>query len=314
MRILILGAGGIGGYFGGRLVEAGADVTFLVRSERQKLLRHAGLVIRSPVGDAQLEVRTIAPYETADRFDIVIIACKAYDLAGTEPILAPHLDHGALLLPMLNGMAHIDWARDRFGHGRVVGGVSLCSTTINTAGEIVHLNDAAQLVFGTMADQPNRAEIDPVLDALLAACKPAKFASKRVDPIDQALWDKWVMLATLAGMTTLMRASVGDIVGTKEGSELMAEFLEEAIAVATESEYPPTAESLTRMRKLLFDPKSSFTASMLRDMEAGGPIEGEHIIGDMYRRARDLGLDERLLRVSHCHLQAYDARRKRERS
>ena len=312
MRILILGAGGIGGYFGGRLVEAGADVTFLVRSARQKLLRHAGLIIRSPVGDAKLEVRTIAPYETDTRFDVVIVACKAYDLVGTEPMLQPHLDHGALLLPLLNGMAHIDWARDRFGHGRVIGGVSLCSTTINAEGEIVHLNDAAQLVFGSMADQPNHSEIDPVLDALLALCKPAKFVSKRVDPIDQALWDKWVMLATLAGMTTLMRGAVGDVVATKEGAELMAEFLEETIAVATESEYPPTPESRARMRKLLFEQGSTFTASMLRDMEAGGPTEGEHIIGDMYHRARDLGLDERLLRVAYCHLQAYEARRKRQ--
>lgn len=313
MRILILGAGGVGGYFGGRLVEAGADVTFLVRSARQELLRHAGLVIRSPVGDVKLEVRTIAPYESDERFDIVIVACKAYDLAGTEPMLQPHLDRGALLLPLLNGMAHIDWARDRFGHGRVVGGVTLCSTTINAEGEIVHLNDAAQLVFGSMADQPNHAEIDPVLDALLATCKPAKFASKRVDPIDQALWDKWVMLATLAGMTTLMRAPVGDIVATKEGAELMAEFLAETTAVATESEYPPAPESLARMRKLLFEPGSTFTASMLRDMEANGPTEGEHIIGDMYHRGRDMGLDARLLRVAYCHVQAYETRHKREK-
>jgi 2-dehydropantoate 2-reductase len=312
MRILILGAGGIGGYFGGRLVESGADVTFLVRSARQKLLRHAGLVIRSPLGDAQLEVRTIAPYETDQRFDIVIVACKAYDLSGTEPMLQPHLDHGALLLPLLNGMAHIDWARDRFGHGRVVGGVSLCSTTISAAGEIVHLNDAAQLIVGSMSDQPNHTEVDPVLDALLATCKPAKFTSKRVDPIDQALWDKWVMLATLAGMTTMMRAAIGDIVATKEGAELMAEFLEETMGVATESEYPPAPESLARMRKLLFEPGSKFTASMLRDMEAGGPTEGDHIIGDMYHRARDMGLDARLLRAAYCHLQAYEARRKRE--
>ena len=310
MRILVVGAGAIGGYFGGRLVEVGADVTFLVRSERQKLLRTAGLIIRSPVGDAKLEVRTIAPYETDNRFDIVTVACKAYDLVGTEPMLQPHLDHGALLLPLLNGMAHIDWARDRFGHGRVVGGVSLCSTTINAEGEIVHLNDAAQLIFGSMADQPTRTEIDPVLDALLEACKPAKFASRRVDPIDQALWDKWVMLATLAGMTTLMRAAVGDIVGTKEGAELMAEFLEETIGVATESEYPPSAESLARMRKLLFDPSSTFTASMLRDIEVGNPTEGEHIIGDMYRRAHEMGLDTHLLRTAFCHLQAYEARRK----
>src|SRR5690348_14926661 len=117
------------------------------------------------------------------------------------------------------------------------------------------------------------------------------------------------MLATLAGMTTLMRASIGEILATKSGSDLMAEFLEETIAVATEAEYPPSEEFLKHARGLLFDKNSSFTASMLRDMEAGGPIEGEQIIGDMYRRARDAGLDAHLLRVAYCHLQAYEVRR-----
>lgn len=311
MRILILGAGGIGGYFGGRLVEAGADVTFLVRSERRNLLKEQGLTIHSPAGDAQLDVRTIGADETDQHFDIAIVTCKSYDLSKTEPVLQPVVDHGALVLPLLNGMAHIDWARDRFGHGRVVGGVCQCSTTIGADGAIEHLNAFARLSFGTFADQPNHSEVDPVLDDLLAACKPAKFKSAREDPIDQALWDKWVMLATLAGMTTLMRAPVGDIIATKEGSELMAEFLAEATAVADQSEYPPAAETLDQMRKILFEPGSTFTSSMLRDMEAGGPTEGEHIIGDMYHRARDMGLDARLLRVAYSNLQAYEARRKR---
>src|SRR5581483_11925397 len=129
MRILVLGAGGVGGYFGGRLAEAGADVTFLVRPKRAELLRENGLVIKSPAGNATLEVRTIGAGEEAGRFDVALLACKAYDLAGTEPALAPHIDNGALLLPLLNGMAHIDWARDRFGHGRVIGGTCECSTT-----------------------------------------------------------------------------------------------------------------------------------------------------------------------------------------
>src|SRR5262249_17846137 len=99
------------------------------------------------------------------------------------------------------------------------------------------------------------------------------------------------------------------IMTTKGGSDLMAEFLEEAIGVATEAEYPPSEEFLKHVRGLLFDRNSGFTASMLRDMEAGGPIEGDHIIGDMYRRARDAGLDAHLLRVAYCHLQAYEVHR-----
>jgi 2-dehydropantoate 2-reductase len=311
MRILVLGAGGVGGYFGGRLAEAGADVTFLVRPKRARLLRERGLVIKSPAGDAEIAVKTMAAGEEHGRFDVAILACKAYDLADTEPALFPHVDNGALLLPLLNGMAHIDWARDRFGHGRVVGGTCECSTTLDADGTIRHLNQFARLTFGGFAEQPNSSEIDPVLDDFAAAAANAKFTSRRADPIDQALWDKWVMLATMAGMTTLMRASVGEILATQDGDDLMAELLEETIAVATESEYPPAPETVANMRKLLFAKGSNFTASMLRDMEAGHPIEGDHIIGDMYRRGREMGLDTHLLRTALCHLQAYEARRKR---
>lgn len=309
MRILILGAGGTGGYFGGRLVEAGADVTFLVRPERQARIRANGLVIKSPAGNATLQVQTLLAGEAARKFDIVLVTCKAYDLDTALAAIEPHVEAGALALPIMNGMAHNDRMRERLGHGRVVGGICQCSTTLNAAGEIEHLNAVARMVFGAFADQPNHLEVDPVLDDLLAATSQANFGSRRADPIDQQLWDKWVMLATLAGMTTLMRASVGEIMTTRGGSDLMAEFLEETIAVATEAEYPPAADYLKNVRGLLFDKNSGFTASMLRDMEAGGPIEGEHIIGDMYRRAREAGLDAHLLRVAYCHVQAYEARR-----
>jgi 2-dehydropantoate 2-reductase len=309
MRILILGAGGTGGYFGGRLVESGADVTFLVRPERARLLKENGLVIKSPVGNAELQVATLQAGERARKFDVVLVTCKAYDLDSALDAIWPHVDDGALALPIMNGMAHNDRMRERLGHGRVVGGICQCSTTVNAFGEIEHLNPMARMVFGAFADQPNHLEIDPVLDDLLAVTSKANFTSRRADPIDQNLWDKWVMLATLAGMTTLMRASVGEIMSTKGGHDLMAEFLEEAIAVATEAEYPPSQDYLKSVKGLLFDRNSGFTASMLRDMEAGGPIEGEHVIGDMYRRARDAGLDAHLLRTAYCHVQAYEARR-----
>jgi 2-dehydropantoate 2-reductase len=307
MRILILGAGGTGGYFGARLLESGADVTFLVRAERARLLKENGLVVRSPAGNAELQVNTILAGEPARKFDIVLVTCKAYDLDGATVAIEPHVDAGAIALPIMNGMAHNDHLRERLGHGRVVGGVARCSTTVNALGEIEQLNSIAQLIVGAFADQPNRLEVDPVLDEFLGVAAKAAFKSRRADPIDQSLWDKWVMLATLAGMTTLMRASVGEIMATRNGAELMAEFLEESIAVATEAEYPPAPEYLKSIREALFDRSSNFTASMLRDMEAGGPIEGEHIIGDMYRRARDAGLDAHLLRVAYCHLQAYEA-------
>jgi 2-dehydropantoate 2-reductase len=312
MRILILGAGGTGGYFGGRLVESGADVTFLVRPERAGRIKENGLVIKSPLGNAELQVKTLQAGEDTRPFDLVLVTCKAYDLKSATEAIEPHVDAGALALPIMNGMAHNEYMRERLGHGRVVGGIAQISATINAFGEVEHLNQVARLVFGAFADQPNHLEVDPVLDDFLAVTSKANFTSKRADPIDQNLWEKWVMLATLAGMTTLMRASVGEIMATKGGSDLMAEFLEEAIAVATEAEYPPSEDYLKNARGLLFDRNSSFTASMLRDMEAGGPIEGDHVIGDMYRRARDAGLDAHLLRVAYCHLQAYEVHRTKQ--
>ncbi|HEY4163571.1 MAG TPA: ketopantoate reductase family protein [Dongiaceae bacterium] len=320
MRILVLGAGAIGGYFGGRLAEAGVDVTFLVRPQRAKRLAKHGLVIKSPAGDAHLKVKTIGahdhlPFETdaGEPFDVVLVTCKAYDLDDAIETIAPHVDAGAIALPVLNGMAHIDRLRDRLGHGRVVAGVCQIPARMNEDGEIEHLDSMARMVFGRLHDQPNAIEVDPVLDALTVATLRAKFSSKRIDPIDQTLWDKWVMLATLAGMTTLMRGSIGAIMATRDGSALMEDFLQETIAVAAKSGYPPSAEYLAAIRKLLFDPNSSFTASMLRDLEAGKRVEAEHIIGDMLRRAVGFGTEHRLLRAAFCHLQTYEARQKKEK-
>jgi 2-dehydropantoate 2-reductase len=319
MRILVLGAGAIGGYFGGRLAEAGIDVTFLVRPARAKALAKHGLVIKSPAGDAKLKVKTIGahdhlPFETDAGlpFDVVLVTCKAYDLDDAIEAITPHVDAGAIALPVLNGMAHIDRLRDRLGHGRVVAGACQIPAVMNANGEIEHLDSMARMVFGRLHDQPNALEVDPVLDALTVATLRAKFSSKRIDPIDQNLWDKWVMLATLAGMTTLMRGSVGAIMAARDGRALMEEFLQEAIAVATKSGYPPSADYLAAIRKLLFDENSSFTASMLRDLEAGRRVEAEHIVGDLLRRAQAFGTEHRLLGAAYCHLQVYETRSAKE--
>jgi len=310
MRILILGAGGTGGYFGGRLVEAGADVTFLVRSARQELLRRAGLVIRSPMGDANVERRTIAPYETDNRFDIVIVACKAYDLAGTEPMLAPHLDHGALLLPLLNGMAHINMLRQRFGKDRVLGGLCGIFVTLSAEGEVVQLEwPPPRLSFGRFRDQIERNVLEEPARAIEQMMGKANFISKRVEPIEQGLWDKWVVLAAMAAGTCLMRGSIGSIVAASEGATIMEELVAEAASVARAAGYGPSDQHLTASRGILTAAGSDLTASMLRDVQKGGPTEGEHIVGDLLRRARELGVATPLLRVANAHLQTYEAER-----
>lgn len=311
MKVLFLGAGGVGGYFGGRLVEAGGDVTFQVRPNRAQHLAAHGLVIKSPLGDAKLPVQTIERAAGSGPFDLVIVSCKAYDLTLAIEAIAAHVEAGAIVLPLLNGMRHHDDLRQRFGPERTIGGMCQIETTLSPDGEIVHKSQFARMVFGSFEEYPPSARVQQVISDFAALAETANFSSKLMDPVDQALWDKWVMIGTLAGITTLMRGAAGDVMATREGRELIEELLQEAISVANESGYPPSADYLANARKLLMAPGSAFMASMLRDLEKGGAIEADHIIGDMYRRAHEAGHDANVLRMVYCHLQTYEARRAR---
>lgn len=311
MKILILGAGGVGGYFGGRLIEAGGDVTFQVRPARAQSLAANGLVIKSPLGNATLPVKTIEHADGAGPFDLVIVSCKAYDLTPTIEAIAPHVAAGAIVLPLLNGMRHNDDLRARFGPEQMAGGMCQIETTLSDAGEILHKSQFARLVFGPFEEYPATPRAQQVISDFAALCGSANFSAKLLDPVDQALWDKWVMIGTLGGITCLMRGAAGDVMAAREGRELIEELLQEATSVAAENGYPPSADYLANVRKRLMVPGSTFMASMLRDLERGGQIEADHIIGDMYRRAHESGHDANVLRMVYCHLQTYEARRAR---
>ncbi|WP_374384546.1 2-dehydropantoate 2-reductase [Dongia sp.] len=312
MKILILGAGGVGGYFGGRLIEAGGDVTFQVRPARARSLAEKGLVIKSSQGDATLPVKTIEVAEGSGPFDLVLLSCKAYDLGTAVDAVAPHVAAGAVLLPLLNGMRHHDDLRARFGPEPLIAGVAQIETTLSPTGEILHKSDFARIVFGSLGDYPPTPRAQTVLSDFARIASSANFSSRLMDPVDQALWEKWMMIGTLAGITCLMRGATGDVMAAKEGRELTEELLQEAIAVATEHGYPPSPEWLGGARKLLMTHGSTFMASMLRDIEKGNAIEADHIIGDMYRRAHEAGHDANVLRLVYCHLQTYEARRARK--
>lgn len=311
MRILVLGAGAVGGYFGGRLVQAGGDVTFQVREARAAQLQAHGLVIKSPLGDDVVSVKTLDQAAGSEPFDLVVVSCKAYDLAQAIAAITPHVARGALVLPLLNGMQHNDDLRNRFGGEAMIGGMCQIEATLSPDGDVLHKSKFARMVFGPFEDFPANAHKQQILSDFAALGAKARFTSSLQDPIDQALWDKWVMIGTLAGITTLMRGAVGDVMAAREGRDLIEEMLQETISVATESGYPPHADYLGSIRQMLLAPGSPFMASMLRDIERGNPAEADHIIGDMYRRAHDFGHDANLLRIAYCALQTYEARRVR---
>jgi 2-dehydropantoate 2-reductase len=307
MRILVVGAGAIGGYFGGRLLQAGRDVTFLVRPRRQAQLAKTGLVIRSRFGDATLPA---PPTVTADAlrqpFDLILLSCKSYDLPSAADSFAPAVGPNTAILPFLNGMGHMDYLAERFGAAAVLGGQCVISVTLDGDGQVLHLNDTHGLSFG----EQNGAT-SPRAEAIASTFSGASFESRLSKTILQEMWEKWVLIATMAGSNCLMRATVGDIVAA--GAEnLSLALLEECAGIATARGFAPSAAAMTRNRGMLTMAGSTFAASMLRDVGRGAPTEADHILGDLIRRGGGGPNDFPLLRIAYAHLRAYEARRKRE--
>ena len=310
MRILVVGAGAVGGYFGGRLLEAGCNVTFLVRPKRAAQLAENGLVIKSRFGNVALKAPpTVQASELHRDFDLIVLSCKAYDLDAAIDSFAPAMGPGTAILPLLNGMRHLDLLDERFGAARVLGGQCLISAKLDDRGSILHLNDSHLLTFGER--KGNRS---PRIDGIAAEIGKAKFELRASSVILLEMWEKWVFLATLAAITCLMRSAIGDIEAAG-GARLALDLLEECRSSAASAGFAPRAEFLERTRSTVTAPGSLLTASMLRDIEDGAPIEADHVLGDLVRRGdRVLSPDRSLLRLAYMHLKAYESRRNREKA
>ncbi len=301
MRILILGAGGIGGYYGGKLAAAGVDVTFLVRPRRAGQLAQDGLVIRSPKGDLRMAVTTVLRETVGAGYDAILLSCKAYDLEDAIESIRP-AGRGALIVPLLNGIKHLDRLDAAFGADHVAGGVALIGTTLEPDGTIVHLDRGDGLSYGPRT---------PAQEAACAALKPAitgsGFAGRLSHEIMQEMWEKFCFITSNAGMCCLMRGDIGTIARTQEGAGLMREMIAECVATATAAGFPPRAPFHERIDTQLTNPKSAMTASMLRDLRRGNQVEAQHVAGDMLARAKAAGLAVPILRAVYAHLQVYQA-------
>jgi len=308
MRILVVGAGAIGGYFGGRLLEAKQDVTFLVRPGRAAQLASSGLEIQSRCGDVSIpHPPTVLAEDIHNYFDLILLSCKAYDLDSAIVSFAPAVGPGTAILPLLNGMRHLDVLDQRFGPEHVLGGLCAASTVLD-GGRIRHLNDVHILTFGERdGSRSSRAE------AIAAAFSGSKFVTRLSEKILQEMWEKWVFIAACAGITCLMRACVGDIVAAG-AADVTSALLDECAAIAGSEGYPPRAKSAEFSRTTLTAPGSLFAASMFRDLESGAPIEAEQVLGDLLRRGAAKGIASPVLRVAYANLKSYEARRAREAS
>lgn len=308
MKILILGAGAIGGYVGGRLHQSGADVTFLVREKRLQALQRDGLVIKSTKGDVTQKVKAVTKGSDGGPYDVVLLTCKAYDLDSATEAITPAVGANTTIVPLLNGMRHLDTLDARFGGEKVVGGLARVGVAMNEQGHILHTSPFAAISFGERDGKPAR----PALVELDAAIKKSGVDGGLNANIVQDLWDKWIMLCTLAATCCLMRGASGDILEADEGQAIVLETVDEGRRVATAAGRDPGEKGITTIRSFLTVKGSKFAASMLHDLEKGAMVEADHIVGDMIARAKKAGIATPNLRLAYAHLQVYLARRARK--
>jgi 2-dehydropantoate 2-reductase len=305
MRVLVVGAGAIGGYFGGRMLQAGRDVTFLVRPRRAAELAEAGLVIKSPNGDATLKnPPAVQADKLSEKFDVVLLSCKAFDLEDAIKSFAPAVGPQTSIIPLLNGMLHLDVLDRKFGRERVLGGLCAIAVTLNDKREVVQLQPMQSLNFGER-DGKMSDRVRAIADVFAGG----NFGSVASEYIVQEMWEKWVFLASLAASTSLMRTSVGNILAAPGGKDFILGMLDECSAVATAEGHAPRAPFLERTRGMLTAEGSQMTASMFRDIKVGAPVEADHVIGDLIARGDAAKVPVPRLRTAYTHLKAYEKQR-----
>jgi 2-dehydropantoate 2-reductase len=306
MRILVVGAGALGGYFGGRLLQAGRDVTFLVRPNRAAQIARDKLRIFGSQGDFMVAARTVVAAEVREPFDLILIAVKSYSLDEATEHLAGAVSPNSAIIPVVNGMRHIDHLVARFGATRVMGGMAQISATLGPDGRVLLLFPHSELVFGELA-----GGISERTSKICAELGGAGFEVRASDIIQQDMWEKWMVVSTTAGITCLMRASIGEIISAQGGQDAILQLFKENCAVGTAAGFAPRPKYIEEEMTYLTQVGSPLKASMLRDIERSRRTEGRHILGDMLARARTLGVQTPILVLANAHVGAYEAARDR---
>jgi 2-dehydropantoate 2-reductase len=303
MRLLVVGAGSTGGYFGGRLAQAGRDVTFLVRPARAAKLRETGLRIVSPHGDATLQPKLVTADQIRQSYDAVLLSVKAFQLDAAVEQMAPAVDAQTMILPVLNGMQHMDVLARRFSPGNLVGCALKVATTLDDDGRIVQLTPMQDLAYGELDGSTT-----PRIEALDAFLHGADIGARRSDAIRREMWEKWILLAALGAMTCLMRGTVGEIEACPGGAGFALQLLDEVVAIVAAVGEPPSETFVKDARERLTSKGSPLASSMFRDLQRGQPIEVEAVVGDLVRRGAKVNLATPLLCAAYAHLLVYQNR------
>lgn len=294
MRIAVLGAGGIGGYYGARLAEGGADVALIARGEHLAALRRDGLHLRSPLGDEDLTLpATDAPWELGE-VDAVLVTVKSQDTRDAAQMLEPLVGPSTAVVSLQNGLGNEELLAETVGAEHVLGGVCYLLATIREPGVIEHVGGPATVVFGELAGgRSERAEA--LHHAFVAGGVDARVSEDvRVD-----LWTKFSFIVALAGMTAATRLPIGTIRSSPPAWELFRRLLREVAAVAAAEGVELDDEVLARHEQLAHDFEPDVRSSLHHDLSHGKPLELDALHGELLRRARAHGVDVPVTEVVH---------------
>ncbi|MFB1082904.1 ketopantoate reductase family protein [Jeotgalibacillus sp. JSM ZJ347] len=301
MNVLIAGAGGIGGYFGGRLMEKGQDVTFLVREKRKQQLEKTGLVIESPHGNYKGSPRLMTKEDRDQTYDAIIITTKAYHLEEVIKDIQPFADESTFILPLLNGIAHMEPLIAVFGD-RVIGGLCFIETTLNEEGHVIQSSPIHDLVYGE-----RDGSISDRIMKLNSVFEGANAGFTLSEKIMQDMWHKYSFITAMSGITSLMRSPVGPTVNIPAAKQTLERLLNEISSVMKAID-APIADGLPdmQMQKML-EMKEEMKSSMLRDMEKGLETETTHLQGWLLEKAKDHGVDTPILEAAFAHVLIYES-------
>ena len=303
MRMLVVGAGSTGGYFGGRLAEAGRDVTFLVRPTRAAQLAERGLQILSPHGDFTLRPQLVTAERLSGSYDVILLTVKSFSLDSALADMTPAVGSETIILPVLNGMKHVDILAERFGIRVVVGCACKIVGSLDDQGRIVQHNLIQDIAYGEWG-----GEMSPRIKSLDHFMRDAGFDARLSPAIEREMWEKWILLAALGGINCLMRGTIGEVAQAPRGTEFALAVLEEIVAVVGAVGVPPSPEFMTAAKAALTATDSSLTSSMYRDLQRGVLTEADQIIGDLVARGHRVGLSMPLLDAIYANLCVYQRR------
>ncbi|MFE9479142.1 2-dehydropantoate 2-reductase [Streptomyces spororaveus] len=303
MRILTVGAGAVGGFFGARLATAGQDVSFLVRPARAKALAVRGLRVSGQGEELRLTPRVVTADAVGGPYDLVLLSVKATALHSALADIEPAVGPGTAVVPLLNGLAHLDPLVARLGAGAVLGGVAKVVTTLDEDGDILRMAPPAVILTGELDARPS-ARVDAIRSALAAA----GIDSPATGDVVAAMWHKWVFISTLVSLTCLMRGTVGEVNAVPGGGALGPALLAEAAAVAEAAGHPVPEAELAFTTSTVTAPGSPLTPSLYRDLIAGAPTEADHVLTDLTVRARALGVATPLLDLAALQLRVHEHR------